>query len=640
MPKITPRKTQDREVISAKTKSSDKKMAPGAWWTGDSQQERVTKLLGTVAFLKEQQQYRYRQAGVHSRLYSNYPLFGWAGMNLSRIHVTASLPNDRPTLNVIQSCIDTLVSRIAQARPRPMFLTDGGDYKQRNLAKKLNNFIQGEFYQTDAYMFGERALRDACILGDGIVKVFEKDKKVALERRLLTELLVDPNDGLYGCPRQLYELQLVDRALLAEIFPKHKSDIQKAEQAYPDTGGESAKTISDQVMVAEAWRLPSSPDAGDGKHIIACSAGLLLEEEWTKDYFPFVRLPFCDRVLGYWGQGLAEQLMGTQSEINKLLITISKSINLVGVPRVFLEEGSKVVKAHLNNEVGSIVTYRGIKPSYEVAQCIPAEVYAQLQRLVEFAYQQSGVSALAATSQKPAGLNSGEAIRNYDDLQSDRFASLTKKYEAFYEQLAYQMMDVAKDIAERDGKYQTIYPGKNGTQKVDLPNLDLMEDDFVIQCYDVSALPKDPAGRLQKIVEMIQSGMLDIREGRRLLDFPDLEQVEKLENASEERILKTLDAIVDEGEYNPPDAFMNLELANKLGVQYYNLYACAQLEPEKLEKLRTFISQAQALITQANSPGVPAQNAAQSSPSQPLGVPTARPVSELLPQAPNQGPVQ
>jgi len=68
----------------------------------------------------------------------------------------------------------------------------------------------------------------------------------------------------------------------------------------------------------------------------------------------------------------------------------------------------------------------GTKPSYEVAPCVPQEMYAQLQRLIEYAYQQSGVSSLAAQGQKPAGLNSGEAIRNYDDIQSDRFAALAK----------------------------------------------------------------------------------------------------------------------------------------------------------------------------------------------------------------------
>lgn len=624
MPKITPRNTSSTVVV--KTKTASKQARPEAWWRAGSKKDLKDQLLGTASFLKEQQQYRYRQAALYARLYSNYPLYGWAGMNLSKMNMSTQIPSDRPTLNIVQSCIDTKVSRLTQSRPRPMFLTDGGDYKQRNLAKQLNNFIQGEFYQTKAYEHGARCLLDSEILGDGLIKVLEKDNKVHLERRLCTELLVDPNDALYGHPRQLYEFALIDREVLQEIFPKHRSDIAKAENAYPDATSETS--ASDLVMVVEGWRLPSSPSADDGMHAIVCSEGILDDEVWTKDRFPFSQLCNSERVLGYWGQGAAERLMGTQSEINKLLMTISQAINLVGVPRVFVEEGSKIVKAHLNNQIGGIVTFRGTKPSYEVAPCIPQEVYAQLQRLVQYGYEQEGVSQLSATAQKPAGLNSGEAIRNYNDLQTDRFASLSKKYEALYEDLAYLMFDKAKDIAEREGKYQTVYPGKDGTKKIDLPNLDLLKDDFVIQCYDVSSLPKDPAGRLQKITEMIQAGMIDVREGRRLLDFPDLEQVEKLANASEERILQILDKIIEGEDYTPPDPFMDLQLAKKLVVQYYNLYGGAKLEEEKMELLRKFSSQVD-LLTQQATP--PAPSVPQGTP---VGVPEARPVSSLMPMAP------
>lgn len=635
MAKITPRDPNANSTIFAKTKASDKnKDIPQAWWKAKNQDEMAAQLCSTASFLKEQQQYRYRQAALYARLYSNYPLFGGAGMSFARFSLSSQLPSDRPTLNVVQSCVDTLHSRIIQSKPRPIFLTDNGDYKQRNIAKKLNNFISGEFYQTKAYELGEDILRDAFVSGTGCVKILEKNKKVALERRFLTEILVDPNDAMYGDPRQMYELQLMDRGVAKDTYPDYKSVIDRAEQAFVETGADSSKTISDQIMIVEGWHLPSGPDATDGVRMVACTAGSLGKEKWTKQTYPFVFDHYSKRILGFWSQGLPEQLMGTQVEINKLLMTISSAINLVGVPRVFVEDGSHVVKAHLNNQVGSIVTYRGTKPQYEVAPCIPQEVYAQLERLVQYAYQQSGISALAATSQKPAGLNSGEAIRNYDDLQTDRFAYISKKYERFYEDLAEQIFDKACEIAERDGKYSTIYPSKNGTKVIDLPKISKEKDPYVIQCFDISSLPRDPAGRLQKITEMVQSGMIDIREGRRLLDYPDLEQVETLANASEERILKILDEIVEEGKYTPPDGFMDLELADKLSVQYYNLYAAAKLEPEKEELLRTFSTQVKAFKQQMMQPP-PAMAQPQGGA---IGVPQARPVADLMPMMPTGVP--
>lgn len=604
MPKITKANRGSRDTVNVKTKDTPL-LSMASWWKASTQEERARQMLQSASFLKEQQQYRYRQASVYSRLYSNLPMAGWVGSNLSRMSTGNSLPMDRPTMNVIQSCIDTLVSRLTQSRPRPVFLTDNADYKNRKLAKEMNDFMQGEFYQTKAHMHGRRMLLDASILGTGCLKVFEtQDKRVGVERVLCTELLADQNDSLYGSPRQLYQLQLIDRDVLSSMTGE-AGVVDKAESAYPDSGGESSRTVADQVMVVEGWHLPSGPDQKDGRHIIACTSGNILDEEWTADKFPFVFLHYSERMLGFWGQPLAEQLMGTQVEINKLLKTISSSINLVGVPRVFIEKSSKIVSAHLNNQIGSIVTYSGTKPIYEVAPCMPAEVYAQLQRLVDYAYQQSGISALAAAATKPMGLDSGAALREYDDLQSDRFANLSKRYDEMFIDLAYLIIDQACDIAKRDGEYQTVFPNKDGTREINLPDIKRLESNpFVLQSFDASSLPRDPGGRLQKIVEMIQAGMLSVSEGRRLLDYPDIEQQNKLAVASEERILKYLDMIVEDGDYNPPDPFMDLQLADQLCTQYYNLYMAANLEEEKADMLRSFSTQTKAMITSMQAPAM------------------------------------
>lgn len=608
--------------------------AASMWWKAKTDKELADGLINTAAYLKESQNYRYRQAAIYARLYGNQSIFNYAGSNLNKID-TQGLPADRPTFNVIQAAVDTLVSKISQSRPSPIFLTDNSDYKQRTLAKKLNNFILGEFYQTKTYEKTAVMLRDALVEGTGCLKVFQtEDNKVGLERVLLTELLVDQSEAMYGEPRQLYQLKLVDRAVLQEAFPKFKNTLAMAEKAFPDNSSDSSKSVSDLVMVVEGWRLKSGKDATDGRHTIACSAGIIYDDkEWDKDKFPFIFLHYSKRLLGFWSQGLAEQLTGTQLEINSILYTISKAIRLVGVPRVFIENGSKVVKSHQNNDVGVIVTYEGVKPSYEVAPCVPQEMYAQLERLKEYAFQQAGVSMMQASSQKPAGLDSGEAIRSYDDISSDRFAALSKAYDNVFIDLAYAVIDAAVDIAKTEKKYQTIYPGKDGTKTIDLPKLDLVNDPFVIQCFNMSSLPRDPAGRMQKVTEMIQAGMITLKEGRRLLDYPDLQQNEKLANAGEERILQILDEIVEDGDYTPPDPFMDLELATELTVAYINLYTAAKLEEEKCQMLRDFFTQIQALKMAA------VQQAPQGPAATPQAVPEAPASSPLIPNAPGSQPV-
>lgn len=627
------------DKIKMKTKASDGMNGASLlaeWWKAEDERQLAAELCGNASYLKTNQTYRIRQLAVDIRLYCGLSVYSYAGSNVSKMDRTKSLPDDRPTFNLIQACTDTLVSRLTQNEPAPKFLTDGADYKQRHLAQELNRFILGEFYQTRTYEKSARALRDAIVMGTGVLKVYRgDDDKVCIDRVMATDLYVDDNDSLNGDPQTLIQVKLVDRDKLLAHNPDYRKVIDVTPQSYPDNSSDVGRSIADQVMVVEGWKLPSGSDPEmpgyvPGRHVISTLGGVLLDEEWNKPKFPFVFIKYSDPFLGYWGQGLATQLFGTQLSINRIMYTISRAISLVGVPRVFIEQSSKVVKAHNNNEIGVLVTYSGTKPSYEIAPCNAPELYEERDRLIEYGFRQCGVSNMQATSQKPAGLNSGEAIRSYDDINTDRFAQLSKKYENLFVDLAYQVVDVAMDIAKETGKYQTVYPNKDGTKEIDLPKMSFLKDPFVIKCFTESSLPHQPAGRMATVTEQVQAGMLTIKEGRRLLKFPDLEQNEKLDNASEERIFKILDAIVEDGEYTPPDPFLDLQLATQLTVQYINLYLAANLEEDKADMLRTFFNQCQELLmvaTQGMQPG----------PSPvPLASPEAPPTSPLVPNVPPQ----
>lgn len=607
------------------------------WWLSENDNQLAKELCSTAAYLKTNQTYRIRQIAASIRLYAGLSVYSYAGSNISKMDKTRTLPDDKPTFNLIRACVDTLHSRLSQNEPQPKFLTDNADYKQRHLAQRLNQFVLGEFYQTKAYEKAAKILKDGLTIGTGCLKVYEgDDKKVCVDRVLVSDLYVDDNDSINGQPQQLVQLKLMDREKVFSASPKKaESVIANTPSSYPDNSPDSGRTITDQIMVVEGWRLPSGPDQEapgymPGRHSICTVEGKIFDEEWHKPKFPFVFFNYSDPWLGFFGQGIGTQLFGTQISLQRILYTIARAITLVGVPRIFIDQGSKVVKAHNNNEIGVIVTYSGTKPSYEVAPCNAPELYSERDKLIAYGFQETGVSAMQATSQKPEGLDSGAAIRSYDDIATDRFASISKKYDNVFIELAYQITDVAKEIAEKYGKYETVYPNKDGTKEIDLPAMRFLKDPFVIKCFTESSLPRTPAGRMQSVTEQVQAGMLTLREGRRLLRFPDLEQNEQLDNASEERIFKILDEIVENGKYTEPDPFMDLALAIELTVKYYNLYMAAKLEEDKAEMLRNFFKQCLAMQQAAMPPPMPMAGAA------PQANPEPAPTSPLIPNAPQQ----
>jgi hypothetical protein len=611
------------------------------WWKAESDEALAMELTGTAAYLKTNQTYRLRQLAASVRLYCGLSIYSYAGSNVSQMDRTRTLPDDRPTFNLVQSVVDTIVARVGQDKPEPKFLTDGADYKQRHLAKQLNQFVLGEFYQTKAYEKALKMFRDGCVMGPGALKVYGDavadggDGRVCVDRVMATDLYIDDNDALNGTPQNLIQLQLMDRDKLMAVSPKKVQDIIKGTpQSYPDNAPSTGRTTADQIMVVEGWKLPTGPDPEapgyvPGRHTIATINGVIFDEPWNKPKFPFVFFNYADPYLGFWGQGIGRRLFGTQLTLNRILYTIAQAITLVGVPRVFIEQNSKVSKTSIDNQLGVICTFSGVKPSYEVAPCNAPELYSERDKLIQYGFSQEGISMQQATSEKPSGLNSGEAQRTYDLISTDRMSTVAKKYSTIFEELAYLITDTAMDIAKKDGKYQTVYPNKDGTKEIDLPAMKFLKDPFVIQCFSESSLPRTPAGRIQTVTEQVQAGMLTLKEGRRLMRFPDLEQNERLDNASEERIFKMLDDIVENGKYEPPDQFLDLQLATQLTVQYINLYLAANLEEKKADLLRLFFQQCQALIQAAMPPPMPA-----GPPATPQANPEPLPTSPMIPNAP------
>jgi len=595
------------------------------WWmcSGDELSNSVQK---TVKTLVGYDSARLTQAQVGSKLYNNISLMGLNGLSFTRPSNNMTGQKDRVTYNVVQSGIDTIVAKMSKNKPKPMFLTSGGDYKIQRKAKKLDKFVEGIFYENKAYDLGMDVLLHAAVLGDGFLQVYHENGRIKYEPTLCSELFVDQLESISGKPRQIHRIKPVDRDVLADKFPKYKSQIMDSKSVYDDYFG-IYQTISDQVLVTESWKLPSGKDAKDGKHCITIAGCTLYDEPYTKQKFPFARLQWSKRLNGYWGQSGAEQIQNLQLEINKILWVIQRSIHLAGSFKLLNKIGNKVVKEHLNNDIGAIIEYTDTPPQYITPAIVPVELYAQVENLKKAAYEKLGVSQLSAASQKPAGLNSGAALREYNDIESERFTVLGKHYEDFFLELSDLTLDCAKDLYEQDVSLEVKVPGNKFISSIKWKEVKMEDDSFIMKVYPVSSFPHDPAGRLQTITEYMQAGMLTARAGRRLLDFPDLEQIETLANSQEDYLHEVFEKIMESGDYTPPEPYDDLKLARELALEYYSQGKVNGLEDDKLELIRQFIDQVGLLEEKAAAALMP-------QPQQGIpAVPMAPPTSDLMPMA-------
>ncbi len=601
------RQVKDKIIDPRDKKTLPKETTYYEWWKAQDEQTLCSQLLSTTAFLKNYHSARIRQASLYSRLFSGKPLYNYLA-STSTLDNSQQMPMGRPTANIVYSNIDTLVSMITQDKPRPVFLTKGGHYKEQRIAEELNDFIQGEFYRCKTYELGPEASRDSMVFGNGFIKVLRKDNKVEQERTLETELLVDFNDAYYRKPRGLIHTKLCDRGIMADMLPMAEEKIYAAQGGTVDNSQQSIETVTDQFIVSEGWHLPSGVAAKDGRHVLVCSEGVLLDEPWKKPYFPFAKLDYNQNTVGWFSQGLAEILFPTQMEIYKMLIIASQCIEMTGVPKIIISELSKVLETAFNNNISSIIKVKSMAeaPMFVNATSNNQEIYDYIQWLIENGSNMSGISQLNSSGQKPAGLNSGEAQRVYQDVQSQRFAAYQRRYQNFFPDLAKIHIDFAKEIAEETGSYMTVYPGKDGTREVELPKAGLINDTYVVQCFDESSLPSDPAGKQALLSERFAAGIITKEEFRDLSNFPDLKASDQLAKALRDRILHDLDAIIEDGRkgYSAPDSFIldPTDLATTLTVQTINKYIVTDLEEEKMQCLRDYFTAIQNMKQTATPP--------------------------------------
>lgn len=578
-------------------------VAQSRWWT---EEDAASAIFTSVGSLDAQSTWRRGSIRSGFRLYGDAPIAGFDPGSYTRLDAFEYEPL---SYNVIRSITDTVHAETVQSRPRAQFLTDGGDWDAQQRAKLLTKFCAGIGYLCELDATTSAVCRDAILFGDGAVKIFDRDGEVCVERVLPGELYVDAHDAHDGKPRSLYQVYYVDRDVLRALYPDAEDIVDTASCDADWTRNglyvNSEETTSDLVCVVEAWHLPSSKKAGDGRHVTSVSSGTLDDEEWKEKAFPFAFLRWTAPIIGFWTTGAAEQLRGIQYEINLLLEKIREAQENFGAPYVIVEENSNV-KGHLSDEIGRQVTYRGgtAKPDVVAANFVPRDTYEQLDRYYAKAFEIFGVSAMAATAQKPAGLDSGKAMRTFADIQSKRFLAFGQAWERFHIDIAKRMVACARRIANDDPSFAVMYENGNSSERIEWSEVDIDEDDCIVKAYPVSALTGTPAEKLATANDMLINQAITPPEWARLLDYPDIKAAMDLSDAPHDLIEKLLFKIVTKNKYISPQPFYDLDACERLGVQAYNKAVLDEVPEARLELLRRWIAQTKALKKAAAPPPI------------------------------------
>lgn len=596
------------QVSSGKsTRSAPAEGIKARWWMCEDARVHEA-LVPVVEAIEQSQSYRSRTNLRHARLYGGAELVGFGPGQIGRVSPTG--PENRLAFNVIRSCVETAASKIAKNKPRARFLTTNGDWSLQDRAKLLTQYIDGLFDACRIYDVAQRVFVDACVFGTGAMKVYVEDNRICVERVFIDDVIVDEQEGIYGEPRQITQRTWIARERLVEMFPEHAEAIRAA---VAESRGRTEAFAADQLRVYESWHLPSGPTKGedgkarkhDGRHAIAIKGLTLFAEPWERDWFPILFMRWAPALMGFFGTGIAEELTGIQWEINKLLRTIQAAQELACVPRVFIDATTEITRT-LDDEIGGHYRFTGRPPIVSTASAMPPEVYQHLENLFRKGFEVVGVSQMAAGSKKDPGVTAAVAMREANDIQTERFSLVGQRYEDFFVAAARIMVALTRDIAESDKGLSVLAKSGKFVERIPWRDAALEDDAYVLRVFPVSSLPSTPQGRLQFISELVDKQFItDRAQALSLLDFQDLDAFISTETAAFDDIRAILEGILAKGKYESPDKFMNHKLALQM-CQSAILRARADGRPQdRIDLLVQWSDEVDGWITKLTPPPAP-----------------------------------
>lgn len=583
------------------------------WWLEKTQTKAQEKASRLFQYYADNDRHRIGAYRAWQALYTNREL---SGQDYLRAYVSnlklGDIEYSRVPLNVIKIMVDAVHARLTRPDIIVKFVSSGGNFTNRRKSRQMEHWVS---YQEHACSLDEKdaaAHQHSLVLGTGAVKTCIHPKVDEIINGVVhpRDLFVDPIEAAATEPSHLYQRQFVSRGRLKTMYPRLARKIDSAgrlsDHIHHEWGVKRAANMGNLVEVVEAWHLPSWEGAGDGRHIIFIDGQCLELDDWELEDFPFSFTRWKrDPVGGFWGIGLAEELIGAHFDLNTSIMHVEACVEASPKPYILIPDDGNVTEGKLGNVPGIKINHTGRAPQIVLPPSVPADVVNYMMTQWQWALQVSRLVAMGMPEKAGNAIETGAGMNAIIDIQNTELSDNYSLRQAFKVRLAEQQLIAGKMVSDRaklEGrKFRVVLKkDKNTIEDVDWDEIymDPRKDSYIVQALPASALSVEFGGRLAQVKELLGAGMIDVGEGLALLGFPDLDHYRSLQNASRDAVERILEEILDEGKYTEPEPTMDLRLALKLTQMYINRAQAMGVPDDRINALYQFLRQVNSLISE------------------------------------------
>jgi len=422
------------------------------------------------------------------------------------------------SINLIKSCVDTLVSKIAQSKVRPYITSMDGSYRSMKAVKAVQRFFDGYTDKEHLHTKISQSFLAACVFDSS-----------ALWTDMFSNSLVSLNPWEFSILDEEYKLGILRNCLIRiDGFPCHLLEHYHVSKI-PDT----------LYCCLEIFITLDSHKKAD----IYVLVNQKEEYHTTREQYriPLSIITYNKSLVGFKQTSIVDELKYLQYIIDIILSKIKNASQLTFEQMIILPRTGGINSQSLQGSSGyKIVQFDPVPGMTMPIQLVtPPFIDEQYIRTLEWAiqqgYNQIGISPLSAQSVKPTGLDSGVALQSMQNIENDRFQTQLDGVVNCYTETAYNILYCLDEQDDED--WAAV---KEATET------------FHIQYSAADAFSKDPSQKLKEIMQLTQVGIIPQYRVPEFLEIPDLQKVYSISMVKSNAVQRLLEDVIEKGEYTIP----------------------------------------------------------------------------------------
>ena len=476
-------------------------------------------------------------------------------------------------INHLYDIVETKVSQMCRMKPAVDILPTNDEFEDKNAANAVKMLINHLWYMNDIDAIMQKIQRQSRIFGEAYLFIeWDKDlgdihpkvveaKSKGIDLELMNEegqVVVDEEGNAKKIDLDL-PIKIGDIKYKIEtpwrVFLQRRKKFEDVEYAIKVnvTPVEDLKKdypqFKDQIKSETKVKLYDQEDLTDRlleeevlvyeffhKQVKNCRKGayvkytkdVILEESvlpYSHGELPFERLTDIDvpeQLNGVSGFDLIKPIQNMHNNLSTLL---AKNIYLTGHAKWVMPRGACKIEA-LGND-STIVQYQGpVAPQLMQTAPNPREAYTFRDMLVQEMGQVYGVQGVSRGT-PPKGITAGVALQFLNEQEQERSTTDVSKHNNFVQKIARKTIAVAGDYyAPDDGRMLRIV-GKDNKYSIRHFDSANLSKDYDVRVQVGTALPESKAGKMQRIIEIMQMKP-DLLSNERWIDLLEFGNVDKM----------------------------------------------------------------------------------------------------------------